>query len=257
MGPKCLSAAKDPYTPLLAELLPRLPTPNSSIEPHRSPGFEPSDISSRGEGRQRHDSPRKGAGRPGSLLEPSSQDIASGRGESGQRRNRPAGRRGVPRQAAAADRTRHRQGRLRMLRTPGSRSSRPRLRSPSSRMGRARKRSAQAQSQVDSAETTLANVAARPNARPEASGTTICRRHRNPTTPALQATRMCSRSGWESTSMRRRRVWTPTRCWGPGASTWRPCSTRIPHLAQTSDAVNRQLSCFSSRYMNLLAVFQI
>ena len=28
---------------------------------------------------------------------------------------------------------------------------------------------------------------------------------------------------------------------------------RIPHLAQTSDAVNRQLSCFSSRYMNLLA----
>ena len=32
---------------------------------------------------------------------------------------------------------------------------------------------------------------------------------------------------------------------------------RIPHLAQTSDAVNRQLSCFSSRYMNLLAVFQI
>ena len=31
----------------------------------------------------------------------------------------------------------------------------------------------------------------------------------------------------------------------------------IPHLAQTSDAVNRQLSCFSSRYMNLLAVFQI
>ena len=34
-------------------------------------------------------------------------------------------------------------------------------------------------------------------------------------------------------------------------------STRIPHLAQTSDAVNRQLSCFSSRYMNLLAVFQI
>ena len=33
--------------------------------------------------------------------------------------------------------------------------------------------------------------------------------------------------------------------------------TRIPHLAQTSDAVNRQLSCFSSRYMNLLAVFQI
>ena len=29
------------------------------------------------------------------------------------------------------------------------------------------------------------------------------------------------------------------------------------HLAQTSDAVNRQLSCFSSRYMNLLAVFQI
>ena len=34
------------------------------------------------------------------------------------------------------------------------------------------------------------------------------------------------------------------------------CS-RIPHLAQTSDAVNRQLSCFSSRYMNLLAVFQI
>ena len=29
---------------------------------------------------------------------------------------------------------------------------------------------------------------------------------------------------------------------------------RIPHLAQTSDAVNRQLSCFSSRYMNLLAV---
>ena len=33
--------------------------------------------------------------------------------------------------------------------------------------------------------------------------------------------------------------------------------TRIPHLAQTSDAVNRQLPCFSSRYMNLLAVFQI
>ena len=33
--------------------------------------------------------------------------------------------------------------------------------------------------------------------------------------------------------------------------------TRIPHLAQTSDAVNRQLSCFSSRYMNLIAVFQI
>ena len=33
--------------------------------------------------------------------------------------------------------------------------------------------------------------------------------------------------------------------------------TCIPHLAQTSDAVNRQLSCFSSRYMNLLAVFQI
>ena len=33
--------------------------------------------------------------------------------------------------------------------------------------------------------------------------------------------------------------------------------TRIPHLAQTSDKVNRQLSCFSSRYMNLLAVFQI
>ena len=33
--------------------------------------------------------------------------------------------------------------------------------------------------------------------------------------------------------------------------------TRIPHLAQTSDVVNRQLSCFSSRYMNLLAVFQI
>ena len=32
---------------------------------------------------------------------------------------------------------------------------------------------------------------------------------------------------------------------------------RIPHLAQISDAVNRQLSCFSSRYMNLLAVFQI
>ena len=32
---------------------------------------------------------------------------------------------------------------------------------------------------------------------------------------------------------------------------------RIPHLAQTSDAVNRQLSYFSSRYMNLLAVFQI
>ena len=38
---------------------------------------------------------------------------------------------------------------------------------------------------------------------------------------------------------------------------WQPNSTRIPHLAQTSDAVNRQLSCFSSRYMNLLAVFQI
>ena len=34
-------------------------------------------------------------------------------------------------------------------------------------------------------------------------------------------------------------------------------SARIPHLAQTSDAVNRQLSCVSSRYMNLLAVFQI
>ena len=33
--------------------------------------------------------------------------------------------------------------------------------------------------------------------------------------------------------------------------------TRIPHLVQTSDAVNRQLSCFSSRYMNLLAVLQI
>ena len=33
--------------------------------------------------------------------------------------------------------------------------------------------------------------------------------------------------------------------------------SRIPHLAQTSDAVNRQLSCFSSRYMNLLAVLQI
>ena len=32
---------------------------------------------------------------------------------------------------------------------------------------------------------------------------------------------------------------------------------RIPHLAQTSDAVNRQLSCFSSRYMNCLAVLQI
>ena len=32
---------------------------------------------------------------------------------------------------------------------------------------------------------------------------------------------------------------------------------RIPHLAQTSDAVNRQLSGYSSRYMNLLAVFQI
>ena len=32
---------------------------------------------------------------------------------------------------------------------------------------------------------------------------------------------------------------------------------RIPHLAQTSDAVNRQLPCFSSRCMNLLAVFQI
>ena len=31
---------------------------------------------------------------------------------------------------------------------------------------------------------------------------------------------------------------------------------RIPHLVQTSDSVNRQLSCFSSRYMNLLAVFQ-
>ena len=28
-------------------------------------------------------------------------------------------------------------------------------------------------------------------------------------------------------------------------------------LAQTSDAVNRQLSCFSSRYMNLLAVLKI
>ena len=36
-----------------------------------------------------------------------------------------------------------------------------------------------------------------------------------------------------------------------------PPLARIPHLAQTSDAVNRQLSCFSSRYMNLLAVFQI
>ena len=36
-----------------------------------------------------------------------------------------------------------------------------------------------------------------------------------------------------------------------------PSLSRIPHLAQTSDAVNRQLSCFSSRYMNLLAVFQI
>ena len=35
------------------------------------------------------------------------------------------------------------------------------------------------------------------------------------------------------------------------------CLPRIPHLAQISDAVNRQLSCFSSRYMNLLAVFQI
>ena len=33
--------------------------------------------------------------------------------------------------------------------------------------------------------------------------------------------------------------------------------SRIPHLAQTSDAVNRQLSCFSSRYMNFLAVFQM
>ena len=33
--------------------------------------------------------------------------------------------------------------------------------------------------------------------------------------------------------------------------------TRIPHLAKTSDAVNRQLSCSSSRYMNLLAVLQI
>ena len=33
--------------------------------------------------------------------------------------------------------------------------------------------------------------------------------------------------------------------------------SRIPHLAQTRDAVNRQLSCFSSRYMNLLAVLQI
>ena len=32
---------------------------------------------------------------------------------------------------------------------------------------------------------------------------------------------------------------------------------RIPHLAQTSDAVNRQLSCVSSRYMNLLAVLQV
>ena len=37
----------------------------------------------------------------------------------------------------------------------------------------------------------------------------------------------------------------------------RVAEARIPHLAQTSDAVNRQLSCFSSRYMNLLAVFQI
>ena len=35
-----------------------------------------------------------------------------------------------------------------------------------------------------------------------------------------------------------------------------PVLARIPHLAQTSDAVNRQLSGFSSRYMNLLAVFQ-
>ena len=38
---------------------------------------------------------------------------------------------------------------------------------------------------------------------------------------------------------------------------WRRNQPRIPHLAQTSDAVNRQLSCFSSRYMNLLAVLQI
>ena len=38
---------------------------------------------------------------------------------------------------------------------------------------------------------------------------------------------------------------------------WIIIRARIPHLAQTSDAVNRQLSCFSSRYMNLLAVFQI
>ena len=44
----------------------------------------------------------------------------------------------------------------------------------------------------------------------------------------------------------------------PNHGSWlNMAETRIPHLAQTSDAVNRQLSCFSSRYMNLLAVFQI
>ena len=43
----------------------------------------------------------------------------------------------------------------------------------------------------------------------------------------------------------------------PGMLAYEDIHTRIPHLAQTSDAVNRQLSCFSSRYMNLLAVFQI
>ena len=48
------------------------------------------------------------------------------------------------------------------------------------------------------------------------------------------------------------------RCWVGVGCGWREHSlARIPHLAQTSDAVNRQLSCFSSRYMNLLAVFQI
>ena len=32
---------------------------------------------------------------------------------------------------------------------------------------------------------------------------------------------------------------------------------RIPHLAKTSDAVNRRLPYYSSRFMNPLAVFQI
>ena len=45
--------------------------------------------------------------------------------------------------------------------------------------------------------------------------------------------------------------------WITVAIVWFFTLARIPHLAQTSDAVNRQLSCFSSRYMNLLAVFQI